>query len=246
MNAITALPDHGGVVSLQRRHRPVPCLYCGGTAAPRAAAAVLPDELGAVRVPGQICATCAGRARVLEAELVRAARLILMVGSGDLRTPTRGVPALDLPLVERALARTALGFIALARGPQAARADTFAWLRRAADEQPGPGRVVTWLVGGGRRPQPLRRWAKGFARGGHHTVLLAIYAQRPVVTVSLFGRPFAAVWLTPGPAPAALPRGTAVALVLAYQSGAHEIVDAAGAPGRFYNLFSPGRERDAA
>jgi hypothetical protein len=145
-----------------------------------------------------------------------------------LRYPGRG--GLDgRPAIARAVAKASLNFVCAALGTDVARLAAFDALRDFVGAGSGDGFVR--LLFGDEAQQAATN--PGFvSRTGMHTMMFCGLTDPAVVSISLYGRPFAVVRVSPTRVPVATTVG-----LFDYKSGTHQVFNAERQPLEFLKLF---------
>lgn len=146
----------------------------------------------------------------------------------------------DEGAIGRALVKTALNFICAALGPDVARHPAFHDARNFA-----------CFTNGARFREFIRPlWGTGIddrakfitdrvVKPGYHTVLLTSVHHFPMVFLTLYERPFAAIQLSTQPVPGALPPESIALGLFDYRTGNHRVLRANRETEEFAAAFAP-------
>lgn len=147
----------------------------------------------------------------------------------------------DEGAIGRALVKTALNFICAALGPEIARTPRSTMRGTSACRTNGARfrefiRPL-WGTGTDERAKPI---VERVVKPGYHTILLAKVHDFPMVFLTLYERPFAAIQLCTQLIPDALPADSLLTLGLFdYRRAAHRILRANHEAEDFVDAFTP-------
>jgi hypothetical protein len=146
----------------------------------------------------------------------------------------------DQAAIARSLVKTALNFVCASIGPDVARRGSFDAARTFA--RTGEGALFTDFVRPlwGAEVDERTRWiADRVTKPGHHSLLLADVRHMPMVFLTLYERPFAAILLVRAPVAGALPPDSLALGLFDYQKKTHRILRLADEPLAFTEAFAP-------
>ncbi len=146
----------------------------------------------------------------------------------------------DEGAIGQALVKTAINFICAALGPDVARHRAFDDARHFACQTNGARfREFIRPLWGAEIDERAKPLVQRVVKPGYHTVLLTEVHHFPLVLLTLYERPFAAIQLSTQPVPGALPPDSMTLGLFDYRRGTHRILRANRETEDFMAAFTP-------
>lgn len=146
----------------------------------------------------------------------------------------------DQGAIGRALVKTAINFLCSALGPEVARHPAFDDARHFACRTNGARfREFIRPLWGAEIDERTKPLIERVVKPGYHTVLLTEVHHFPLVLLTLYERPFAAIQLSTQPVPGALPADSMALGLFDYRRRMHRILRANRETEDFLAAFTP-------